>query len=611
MKNGYWYKFLRIDLNKGIVREENFNENFAKKYIGGAGMAAWYLKREVPPKVNALDPENRLIFATGPFQATKMPGAAKFSIISRSPLTGIFADSAAGAKWGISFKKCGYDMIIIQGKSRYPVYLYIQNKQAILYDASALWGKDSREVSSILLNIFPKASIATIGPAGENCNFIANIQVDNFSSAGRCGLGAVMGSKKLKAVIVNGSLTTPVYDDNYLTELEDQFRKRAAKTAIGLKNEGTISGIVTGEESGNLPLKNFSMVGWKEGAEKIGIPGYTKILKPKPHACMYCPIACHRSLDLTFPDGFTYKGPGPEYETLAMLGANCLIDDLEILVKANNYCNNMGIDTISAGSLAAFAMEALERGHCGNYKPDYSFGWGNGSGLMRFLEELVHNTGFGGLFSEGIKKASQIFGNQTMDYACHVKGLDVPAQDPRVYYNLALNYATGNRGACHMRAYSQIATMGALLPEVGISVAPNPNTLEGAPHVVRIYQDFTAVYNSCVLCQFMVWGGISLGDMVKILNAITGWNMSIGEFMECGERIFNSQRLLNISYGISGKDDILPQRILEPSTSAGPRAYQTPREGFEEALKEYYKERGWDEKGLPYREKLVSLGIEL
>lgn len=609
MKNGYWYKFLRIDLNKRIIKEESYKENVAKKYIGGAGIAAWYLKREVPPEVNALDPENRLIFTTGPFQATKIPGAAKFSIVSRSPLTGIFADSAAGAKWGFSLKKCGYDMILIQGKSRYPVYLYIQNKQAILYDASDLWGKDSREASSILSDIYPGASIATIGLAGENCISIANIQVDSFSSAGRCGLGAVMGAKKLKAVIVNGSLATHVYDDDYLGELENQFRKRAAETAIGLKKEGTISGIVPGEKNGNLPLKNFSMVGWKKGAEKIGIPGYTKILKPKPHACMYCPVACHRSLNLTFPDGFIYKGSGPEYETLAMLGADCLIDDLEILVKVNDYCNRTGIDTISAGSCAAFAMEALERGHCGNYKPDYFFGWGNGSGLMRFLEELVHNTGFGGLFSKGIKKASQIFGDQTKDYACHVKGLDVPAQDPRVYYNLALSYATGNRGACHMRAYSQIATMGAILPEVGISVAPKPNTLEGAAHVVKIYQDFTSVYNSCVLCQFMVWGGMGLGDMVRILNVITGWDMSIEEFMKCGDRIFTIQRMLNNSYGIGRKDDVLPKRFFQMSKE-GARAKQVP-EPFEKSLRELYKERGWNNDGIPTREKIKSLGVEL
>ncbi len=610
MRGGYWYKLLRIDLDNGLVKEENIDEVLAKKYLGGAGIGAWYLKKEVPPEANIFGPENRLIFTTGPFQATKIPGAAKFSIVSRSPLTGIFADSAAGSKWGIYFKKCGYDIIIIQGKSRSPVYLYIENQQATLHDASDLWGKDSYEARSILLDIYPGASIATIGPAGENCVAMASIHIDNFSVAGRCGLGAVMGSKKLKSIVVKGNLTVPVYNEDGLVELQNQLQKRVAKTAVGLKTGGTISGIVPGEESGNLPLKNFSMVGWKEGAEKIGLPGYTEILKPKPHGCIYCPIACHRSVNITFSDNFIYKGPGPEYETLAMLGANCLIDDLEILVKINDYCNRAGIDTISAGSCAAFAIEALERGHCGNYKPDYSFGWGNGSGLIRFLEELVHHTGFGGLFSEGIKKASQIFGDQTMGYACHVKGLDIPAQDPRVYYNLALNYATGNRGACHMRAYSQIATMGALLPEVGISVAPKPNTMEGAAHVVKIYQDFTAVYNSCVLCQFMIWGGIGLGEMVRILNVITGWNMSIEEFMECGERIFNCQRLLNLSYGVSGKDDTLPQRILEPSTS-GPRTYQTPRKGFREALKEYYKERSWDEKGIPYREKLVSLGVEL
>ena len=609
MSGGFWDKVLRVNLSTKNITVEELDAEIAKQYIGGAGVAAVYLYKEVPAEVGPLDAENRLIFSTGPFQASKMSGAAKFSVVSRSPLTGIFADSAAGAGWGISFKRTGFDFIIFQGKCSEPVYLYIENGEASLKSALDIWGLDSIETYHKLLKKHPHSSVASIGQAGEHKIAMANIYVDGFSAAGRCGLGAVMGSKNLKAVVVHGTLKPPVYDDEELKRLESKYRKIIYKTSEALREGGTIGGLTPGEESGNLPVKNWSMVGWHEGALKIGLPGYNDVLKPKPHACMYCSIACHRDIDVVFPDGYSYKGPGPEYETLALLGSSCLIDDLEALVKINDFCNRRGIDTMSAGSCAAFAMEALEKGHTKGYKPDYEFSWGNSEGLFHFIEELTENRGFGGLFSRGIKPASELFARESTEYACHVKGLDVPAHDPRVYYNMAINYATGNRGACHMRAYSQISTMGALLPEAGISVAPEPDTLEGAAHVVKVYQDFAAFYNSCVLCQFMIWGGYGLGDMVISLNAITGWEMTVEDVMLAGERIYTLQRMLNNRYGVTSKDDTLPKRFFEPSKS-GARAGQVP-EPFKESLKELYEERGWDKDGRPLQEKIEKLGINL
>ena len=609
MAGGFWNKILRVNLTTKSIIVEKLDSEIAEKYIGGAGVAAAYLYREVPASVKPLDAENRLIFSTGPFQASKMSGAAKFSVVSRSPLTGIFADSAAGAGWGIKFKRTGFDFIIFYGKSAEPVYLYIEDGKASLNSAAYLWGKDSIETYHELLKKHPNSSVASIGQAGESLIAMANIYVDGFSAAGRGGLGAVMGSKNLKAVVVHGTLKPPVYDEPELKKLESKYRKIIYKTSEALREGGTIGGLTPGEETGNLPLKNWSRVGWHEGALKIGLPGYNNVLKPKPHACMYCSIACHRDIDVSFPDGYSYKGPGPEYETLALLGASCLIDDLEALVKINDFCNRRGIDTMSAGSCAAFAMEALERGDTKGFKPDYEFSWGNSEGLFRFIEELTENRGFGGLFSKGIKAASELFGPATYPYACHVKGLDIPAHDPRVYYNMAINYATGNRGACHMRAYSQISTMGALLPEAGISEAPAPDTLDGAAHVVKVYQDFAAFYNSCVLCQFMIWGGYGLGDMVITLNAITGWEMSVEDVMKAGERIFTLQRMLNNRYGVTSKDDTLPHRFFEPSRS-GARAGQVP-EPFKESLEELYRERSWDKEGFPMQSKIKELDITL
>jgi aldehyde:ferredoxin oxidoreductase len=607
MGGGFWLKNLRINLTTREVTVEEIEENFLRNFIGGAGAAAVYLKREVPPECGALDPDNLLIFSTGPFQASKISGSAKFSVATRSPLTGLFVDSAAGANWGILFKRTGFDFLTITGKGSSPVILNITDNKVNITPADDLWGTDALSVTSRLKTEYPGASVAAIGQAGENKVALSCMIIDGFSAVGRGGTGAVAGSKNLKAIVVKGTQNPPVANPDLLKELEKKYRKSILQNSEGFREWGTIGGLTPGEEAGNLPIKNWKKTEWKEGASKIGYPGYSS-LNPKPHACLYCVVACHRSVEKKFESGFYYKGSGPEYESLALLGASCMIDDLEVLVKANLFCNQAGMDTMSAGNCAAFAMEALEKGDTNGHVPEYPFGWGNGNGLLTFLKEMAEKKGFGGIFSSGIREGASVFTSEASEYAHHVKGMDIPAHDPRVYYNLSLSYATGNRGACHMRAYSQISTMGALLPEAGIDKAPPVDTLEGAAHVVKVYQDFTSFYNSCVMCQFMIWGGYGLGDMVKTLNAITGWEMTVDEVMTAGDRIFTTQRILNNSWGAGAADDTLPKRFFVPSKNGG-RAGKYPKD-FKQELEKLYKERGWEANGFPEKDKVKLLGID-
>jgi aldehyde:ferredoxin oxidoreductase len=608
MANGLWNKALRVDLSQGQLYTEAIPQSLSKKLIGGAGLGAYYLKKEVPASCKPLDPQNLIMFTSGPFQSSKLPGSAKFSIVTRSPLTNGFLDTAAGASFGHNLKKSGYDLLIISGASPQPVYLYVHDGIGTLLAADDLWGKDTIETTALLKAKHPKASVSAIGPAGEQQTAFACIYVDSFSAAGRGGAGAVMGSKRLKAVVVEGSAAPEVANPELLAELEKTYRKRISEAAAGLREGGTMGGFLPGAASGNLPVKNWSVDGWEDQAQGLGLPAYNALLKPKLHPCAYCPVACHRSADVDLPSGGHYQGPAPEYETVALLGSSCLIDNMEQVVMLNDFCNRQGMDTISAGSCAAFAMEALEKGHTRTHVPTYPFGWGNSEGLKTFLQEMVDKSGFGGLFSSGIREAQKAFEPVSDDYACHVKGMDIPGHDPRVYYNLGLSYATGNRGACHMRAYSQIATMGALLPEVGVHTAPAPDTLDDAGRVVKIYQDFTAYYNSCVLCQFMIWGGFGLKDMVDCTNAITGWDLSIEETIESGDRVFTLQRMVNNTYGIGASDDKLPKRFFEASQVGG-RSGKAPL-GLYEEMKKLYSARQWDADGSPTPQKIQALGLD-
>lgn len=610
MSNGYWGKILRVDLSRRKVKEESVSELVWKKVLGGAGFGAKVLYDEVESNIAPLDPENRIIFGLGPLQATQVTGAAKFSVVSMSPLTGIYADSAAGADFGIMLKRAGYDGVIIQGRAETPVYLFVSDGEVEIRDTAKVWGKDSYEATELISKeLRGNVSVACIGQAGEREVAIACIVFDKHSFAGRCGLGAVMGSKNLKAVAVRGTQSPPVYDSKRLSALSKEIGKEIFKsTKEWLRLHGTPFVLIPGEDAGDVPIRYWSGDTWKEGAQKIGTPYYTETLKAKPTPCKYCVVGCHRHVKIEEPEEYAMEGAGPEYESIAMLGACCLVDDIKAISKAGEWCNRYGIDTISAGAFVAFAMECFEKGIL--TKKDMNgmeIRWGDKKTLIEIIHQIGQRKGLGELFSSGIVPAAEQLGKEASEIAMHVKGLDLPAHDPRAYFSLAINYATGTRGGCHERGNPQVASGGFLLKEAGITKDIDRFQMEKSEFVAVKYQDYCALTNSLCCCKFMLFGGMTLTHNLDCLNAVTGWGWSIEEFLKTGERIFTLQRQVDIKRGVTRKDDTLPKRIFEPAKEGG-RAGKAPT-SFESALSRYYQMRGWDKQGIPKKEKLEELGL--
>jgi len=610
--NGCWNKILRVDLSQGTVKEESINETVYKLFIGGAGLSSFFLYNEVNQKTQALSPENEIIFSTGPFQSTKLPGSAKWCIAAKSPITGTYADSHCGADWGVKFRSAGYDALIVQGKAKEPVYIWIRDGEAEIRDARDFWGLDTYETIGALKKDLnePKASVATIGPAGEKLVYIACVCVDKHSFAGRCGLGAVMGSKNLKAVCVHGTKKAPIFNSDEVNSLTKKFMKKVSKFAEEFRTHGTPSGLLTYHEFGDMPIKYWTGDVWKEGAEKLGAPAYTETLNARPYPCIYCPIGCHRYIKVDKPNKYAMEGPGPHYETLAMLGAVCLVDDPKAVAKAGEICNRLGLDTISTGASIGLAMELFDRGllsteETGGLKLE----WGKEDVLIELTKQIGLKEGFGATFAEGTLKAAQKIGKNAPEIVVHVRGLDFPAHDPRACFSLAINYATCPRGACHERGMPEDIECGVFtLPELGYKTQTKFFEPEGKPELAMKLQDFATLLNSLVICNFMIdGGGITLTDTLTWFNAITGWKWSIKDFIKTGERIFNLQRMINIRDGKGGSYDKLPKRMFEPAKE-GFRKGQTPP--FDSMLKEYYQLRGWNKNGEPSERKLMELELD-
>ena len=611
MANGYWNRILRVDLTVGRTWVEGLPEGEWQKVLGGAGYGAKVLDEEVPASVKPYDPENRIIFAVGPIQATSVTGSAKFSIVGKSPQTGIFGETAAGGDWGIALKRAGYDALVIQGKSTDPVYLRINDDKVEIRDAKHLWGRDAFETNDRIQEELQdkEVEVAAIGQAGENRVAIACVVVGKHSFAGRCGMGAVMGSKQLKAISVKGTKAPAVHDPNKMSALTKEINSAVfSATKDWLRLHGTPVVLTGGEEVGDVPIKYWSGDTWKEGAQKIGTPNYTEVLKAKPWPCKFCVVGCHRKIRFDAPSAYATEGAGPEYETLGMFGAACMIDDLNGIAKANELCNRYGMDTISTGAFVAFSMECAEKGIIAEKEVDgFPLKWGNAEALIAMIHKIGNREGIGSLFADGIVRAAKSLSQEAEEIAVHVKGLDMPAHDPRAFFALALNYATGNRGGCHERGNPQVASMGFLLPEAGISENADPHTMQNTEVHSAKYQDYGCLVNSMCLCKFMLFGGFGLKSMLECLNAATGWNWDMDQFLQAGERIFNLQRKVNGKYGISRKDDKLPKRMFEAAKEGG-RAGKVPYD-FDRYLDRYYDYRGWDKDGRPTSEKLAALGI--
>ncbi|MDN5321973.1 MAG: aldehyde:ferredoxin oxidoreductase [Clostridia bacterium] len=613
MIGGYMGRFLRVDLTTQQISNQAFSEEVLKKFIGGSGLGAKILFEETNETTNPLGPENVLIFMTGPLVGTNVPNFGRYQVVTKSPLTGAYGEANSGGTWGTMLKRAGIDGIIITGKSSSPVYFYIENKKAEIRDASNYWGEDTYDLDLKLKEELGNDIVTCcIGPAGENLVRIAAIMNDGKDgrAAGRCGVGAVMGSKNLKAIVVKkGNLRPPIVEPEKLKESIRNWAGKIRKNTELLSDYGTAVGLETVEAIGDLPVKN-----WTEGSfpsvEKVSGEMLKKTLFVKKYHCAQCVIGCGREVKVESGPYRGVEGAAPEYETIGMLGSNCLIDDLEAIAKANELCNRYGLDTISTGAAISFAMEAYERGiiterQLGGIQLD----WGNAEAMIKMIHKIAVREDLGYLLGEGTRRAAEKIGGLAQELVVHVKGLDLPAHDPRAKYSNALAYATSARGACHLNAFSYEFEDGISMAELGYPETLDRFTIRGKAQLVAKLQDLMALFDSLTGCKFIIFG---LGDetiktIVEWLNLVTGWHITREEFLEIGARIVNLKKVYNVKCGLTRKDDVLPYRILSHKRGTGGAGDNLPHLG--EMLGQYYEYRGWDEFGIPREETLKKYEI--
>lgn len=609
---GYAGKILRVDLTKGKVEAEKLDENLAKKFIGGSGLATKILFDETGPETDPLGPDNRLIFMTGPFAATPIITSGRHHVVTKSPLTGAYTESDSGGTWGPFLKRAGFDGIVVSGKSSKPVYLWVADGKAEIRDASRLWGMDTYDVEPVIRKeTRNEAVVASIGPGGEKAVRYASIMNDgkDARAAGRGGAGAVMGSKNLKAIAVHGSLQVEIADPEGLRASLKEISPMVAKNAEGMRKNGTAGGLATFEALGSLPLQNWKYQGrWEQGASKIAGPAMTERMLTGNYYCEKCVIGCGRRVKLDKGPFAPVEGAGPEYETVAMLGSLCLVDDLEAIAKANELCNRYGIDTISCGGAIAFAMEAYEKGLITKKETgEIELQWGRGDVMVKMVEKIGKREGLGHLLGEGVRIAAEKIGKNAVEYSLHVKGQELPAHDPRCYNAGAVSYATSNRGACHLAGFSHVFERILSMSEIGLEKPMPRLEVKGKGELTAKTQDVMGLYDSLKVCKFTMFGGLKLTPILSWYTMVTGNPMDMAEFLKTAERIFNLKRLYNVRCGISRKDDTLPARFLTLKHEGENLTPSLPPLG--EMLAEYYQYRGWSEEGFPRPEKLKELGL--
>jgi len=608
MFNGYACKLLRIDLSNNEIQKEDLDSEIIENFLGAEGIASKILYDEVKSDTDPLGPENRLIVMTGAFVGTSIPCGIKSTVASKSPLTGIYGEALFSAPIGEDLKKSGYDGVIIQGKAEKPVYLWISDDKAEIKDAGHLWGKETLDtVDSIRQELGDsKASVITIGPAGEKLVKLACIMSDDSRAAGRCGLGAVMGSKNLKALVAKGTGKIEIAEQETLNNLKKEALSISLPNTKGFRDNGTASGLIVFEQNGNLPIKNWTR-GSFPTAERITGSTMTDTILIGHSACRTCPIACGRKVKVE-KGPYAMEGSGPEYETMAALGSLCYNDNLESIAKANDICNRLGIDTISSGQVIAFAMECYENGLIKD-TDGIDLAWGNSDAVVKLCESIGNKEGLGTILGEGVRKAAELIGNKAERFAIHVKGLEFPEHNPRKFKSMGLAYATSNVGANHNRGSPMLVERDLLSPDLPWKEPVDGFLIKDKGRITKVYQDVCCVVDSLGICKFMVfWGKIPLKILVEYYNAINGTKISFNDLIKIGERIWNIQRAFNIRMGITRKDDTLPERFLKESVDEGPAKGQIVE--LDVMLKEYYEERGLDEDGKPGKDKLIELGLD-
>jgi len=608
---GYMGKILRVDLTKGRVEAEKLDEKLARKFIGGSGLATKILSDETGAKTDPLGPENRLIFMTGPFAATPVITSGRHHMVTKSPLTGAYTESDSGGTWGPYLKRAGFDGIVVTGKASKPVYLWVTDGKAEIRDASRYWGMDTYVLDeAIRKETHNEAVVASIGPGGEKGVRYASILNDgkDARAAGRGGSGAVMGSKNLKAIAVHGRQQVEIADPEALRASLKEISPMVAKNAEGMRKNGTAGGLATFEALGSLPLQNWKYQGrWEKGAAQIAGPAMTEKILTGNYFCERCVIGCGRRVKVDKGPFAPVEGAGPEYESVAMLGSLCLVDDIEAIAKANEICNRLGIDTISAGASIAFAMEAYEKGIITKKDTgELELLWGRGDVMVKMAEKIGKREGLGKLLGEGVRIAAEKLGKNSVEFSTDVKGQEMPAHDPRCFNAGAVGYATINRGACHL-GFSHVFERVLSMPEIGIDQPLPRLEVKGKGELAAKTQNIMGLFDSLKVCKFTMFGGLKMTPILAWYNMVTGNSMTMEEFLKTGERIFNLKRMYNVGCGISRKDDTLPPRFLTLKHEGEGLNPSLPPLG--ELLYDYYKFRGWNEEGVPTPEKLKELGL--
>jgi aldehyde:ferredoxin oxidoreductase len=606
-------KILRVDLSRERTKIEDRDEIFYRRYVGGRALIANYLLKELEKGIDPLGSQNKLIFSSGVVTGAPISGSGRNSIGAKSPLTGGYGDGEVGGFWGAELKHAGWDAIIFEGKAKSPVYLWLKDHEAEIREASKLWGKDTGDTIEAIRKKHNDnlVRVSVIGRGGENLVRYACIMNGGKDAAGRCGLGAVMGSKNLKAVAVRGTGKVVPVNMSILTTLNRKLSK--SLSGFWAHEYGTGGSMDAYALSGNLPYHNFrdgefphyneiSARALKEKGWRIGMEG-----------CWACLVRCKKIVQIEDKEWVVnpYYG-GPEYETIAALGSNCGVGNLKAICKASELCNRHSIDTISCGATIAFAMECFEKGLINEEDTGgHDLRFGNEESLLKLVDMIATRVGLGDLLAEGCKRAAEKIGGSAAKYAVHVKGQEVPMHDPRRKRGLRIGYALSSTGADHRHNlhYADTQSENGIAMLKAFGIVERPSFKDMGPQKVRLllhWLNWQHMFDCLHMCEFIPWTPL---EIVKITNAITGWGTSVLELAKLGERAINLTRIFNIREGFTVEDDTLPDRFYHPQSSGALSTTAVDKDNLVKSVKKYYGMMGWSSDGIPSREKLEELDI--
>ncbi len=619
MSFGYTGKILRVDLSRRHIEIEAHDDAFYRRYLGGRALAVHYLLNEMPPGADPLGPDNLLIFAPGVITGAPVSGTGRNGVAAKSPLTGGLGSSEGGGYWGYELKRAGFDAIVVGGQASSPVYLWIKDGQAEIRPAEHLWGKTVGDCEDAMRDELGDARVRTalIGPAGENLVRYACVANDRHHFAGRTGMGAVMGSKRLKGIAVHatpGQSHMKLADPAAVREIARWMGDNLDQVA-GLHDTGTAGGVMYLSKGGGLPTRNFQ-AGHFEGDEKINGHVMRDTILVKRATCAACVVRCKRVVEVGEPYNVDPRYGGPEYESVAALGSCTGVDDLAVVAKANEMCAAYGLDTISTGVSIAFAMECFENGLLTEAEADgLAVRWGDGAAVLRLIEQVARREGFGDLLAEGVARMAARIGPDAEAFALHVKGQELPMHEPRIKHALGVGYAVSPTGADHMhnihdtmyrREGSAIEKLRAFAPDLQPMSATVLN--EDKMRLYFFQVNYRHFVDCALMCMFLPY---TPQQMVTLVNAVTGWDMDLPEVQAIGQRAIALSRVFNLREGFTAADDTLPLRFFEPFLQGEARgAEPLDKAAFEKAKRTYYRMMNWEEQsGAPTPEALQKLDI--